>query len=100
MKKGIKATPVVKSTLDPDIPLGSRTEFLAVQAKVNEINICVVAFYSALCSNPHFCQSYETVLLELLETGFDRLYVIGDFNNNITSLLSSVNLTDRRLCST
>lgn len=92
VSKGIKATPVIKSIYDPSLPIASRVEYLGVQIKINELNIGVCVVYNPLCSNPHFSQSYEKLLIEMLDFGFDRIYVVGDFNINVTAPLVSANL--------
>lgn len=78
VRKGIKATPIIKSTHDNNQPIASRVEYLAIQIKIDELNIGVVVLYNPLCSNQSFSQHYERVLLELLDFGFDRTYIIGD----------------------
>lgn len=92
VQKGIKATPILKSSPDPEVPVSQRFEYLAVQAKINDHNICVVVIYNPVSTNPHFAQGYEKLLLDLLDVGFDRLYVVGDFNINVTSTQQSANL--------
>lgn len=92
VQKGIKAIPFMKSSLDADVPLASRFEFLAVHTKLNDLNICVVVVYNPSCSNPDFSNRYEKLLLDLLEHDFDRLYIVGDFNINITASQPSTNL--------
>lgn len=94
VQKGIKAIPFMKSSLDADVPLASRFEFLAVHTKLNDLNICVVVVYNPSCSNPDFSNRYEKLLLDLLEHDFDRLYIVGDFNINITASQPSTNLCD------
>lgn len=91
VQKGIKATPIVKSVFDPTTPTGQRIEFLAVQLKINQLNICVAAFYNPVCSNPYFSQVYEKVLIDLLDFGIDRLFIVGDFNINVKSTHPSAN---------
>lgn len=54
VQKGIKAKPILKSPFDPEVPIGFRFEYLAVQAIINEQNICVIVLYNPVCSNPHF----------------------------------------------
>ncbi|XP_058817699.1 uncharacterized protein LOC131681007 [Topomyia yanbarensis] len=82
----------MKSELNLDLPIASRVEYLAVQANINELNIGIVVFYNPSCSNQQFSQSYEKLLIDLLDFGFDRMFLVGDFNINITALQPSVNL--------
>ncbi|XP_058839336.1 uncharacterized protein LOC131694845 [Topomyia yanbarensis] len=92
VRKGIKATPVLKSIFDPTTPIGLRIEFLAIQIRINDLNLGVVTFYNPLCSNPYFSQVYEKVLIDLLDYGFDRLFIVGDFNINVKSPHQTTNL--------
>lgn len=64
VRKGIKATPVIKS--------------------LHELNIGVVVIYNhPSCSNQPFAQHYEKVLMDLLDFGFDETFIVGDFNINV-----------------
>lgn len=51
VKKGIKATPILKSTHNADLPITSRFEFLAVKIKINNLNICVAVVYNPSAAN-------------------------------------------------
>lgn len=96
VKKGIKATPIIKSTHDNNQPIASRVEYLAIQIKIGELKIGVVVLYNPSCSNQSFSQNYEKVLLELLDFGFDRTYIVGDFNINVAANIPSTNLVALR----
>lgn len=91
VRKGIKATPILKSSFDPAVPVGQRFEFLAVQVKINELSICVVALYNPVCTNTNFSQCYNKLLLDLLDIGYDKLFIIGDFNINVASPQPTMN---------
>lgn len=84
VRKGIKAIPILKSALEPGDNT-NRLEFLAVQAKINNYNICVVVVYNSAGSNPLFAQHYEKLLLDLHEFDFDRIYLVGDYNINVAA---------------
>lgn len=47
VKKGLKATPIIKSQHDVTIPIASRVENLAVQIKINDLNIAVAVLYNS-----------------------------------------------------
>ncbi|KAL9699348.1 hypothetical protein quinque_002789 [Culex quinquefasciatus] len=66
---------------------------MVVQIKVNELSIGVAVLYNPSCTNPNFSQHYEKVLLDMLDFGFDRTYIVGDFNINVAAGSPSVNLT-------
>ncbi|KXJ76100.1 hypothetical protein RP20_CCG010352 [Aedes albopictus] len=98
VKKGLKATPVIRSTHDVSLPIAARVEYLVIQVKVNDLNLGVCVLYNPSCSNQHFSQCYEKVLIEMLDFGFDRMYVVGDFNINVAaSLVSSYLAALRRI---
>lgn len=96
VKKGIKATPILKSSFDTGLPIASRFEFLAVQIKVNNLNICVVVVYNPSGANQLFAASYEKLLLDLLDFGFDRTFIIGDYNINVGGAQQCFNATNLR----
>lgn len=96
VQKGIKATPLVKSSFDPATPLNLRVEFMAILMKINDWDCCVAALYNPLGTNPNFAQNYEKLLLDVLDVGFDRLFVVGDFNVNIAASQPSTNLAALR----
>ncbi|XP_039450533.1 uncharacterized protein LOC120429543 [Culex pipiens pallens] len=101
VRQGLKATPVIKSTHDNAAPIATRVEYMVVQIKINELNVGVAVVYNPSCSNPTFAVLYEKVLLEMLDLGFDRTFIVGDFNINVASVLPSLNLTSlRRIHST
>ncbi|XP_053698994.1 uncharacterized protein LOC128745964 [Sabethes cyaneus] len=85
VQKGIKATPILKSTHEPGENRANRLEFLAIQAKINNYNICVVVVYNPSGSNPLFAQCYEKLLVDLHEFDFDRIYLVGDYNINVAA---------------
>ncbi|XP_062714232.1 uncharacterized protein LOC134291005 [Aedes albopictus] len=58
---------------------------------IDELKVCVVALYNPISSNPHFSQCYEKLLLDLLDIGYDKLFVIGDFNINVASTQPTLN---------
>ncbi|XP_038117052.1 uncharacterized protein LOC119769207 [Culex quinquefasciatus] len=58
---------------------------MVVQIKVNELSIGVAVLYNPSCTNPNFSQHYEKVLLDMLDFGFDRTYIVGDFNINVAA---------------
>lgn len=101
VRQGLKATPVIKSTHDIAAPIATRVEYMVVQIRINELNVGVAVVYNPSCSNPSFAVLYERVLLEMLDLGFDRTFIMGDFNINVASVLPSLNLTSlRRIHST
>lgn len=96
--KHIKATPVIKSSFDAAVPIAQRLEYLVVKAKINYCDIGIVVLYNPSSNNPSFIQNYEKLLLDLLELNFDRIYIVGDFNINVTATqLSFNNLAVKRL---
>ncbi|KAL9705207.1 hypothetical protein quinque_008725 [Culex quinquefasciatus] len=101
VRQGLKATPVIKSTHDNAATIATRVEYMVVQIKINELNVGVAVVYNPSCSSPTFAVLYEKVLLEMLDLGFDRTFIVGDFNINVASVLPSLNLTSlRRIHST
>lgn len=90
--KGLKATPVLKSTFHPDVPLAQRFEYLVVQVKINDLNIGIVTVYNPTVSNPHFAREYEKLLFDIQDFAFDRAFIVGDFNINIKAPQPSANL--------
>lgn len=92
VRQGLKATPVIKSTHDNTAPIANRVEYMVVQVKINELNVGVAVLYNPSCSNPLFAQHYEKVLLEMIDFGFDRTYIVGDFNINVTATAPTLNL--------
>ncbi|KAL9694085.1 hypothetical protein quinque_013370 [Culex quinquefasciatus] len=93
VRRGLKATTVIKSTHDATSPIASRVEYMVVQIKVNELSIGVAVLYNPLGTNTTFSQHYEKVLLDMLDFGFDRTYIVGDFNINVAAGSPSANLT-------
>lgn len=93
VKKGIKATPILKSTHNADLPITSRFEFLAVKIKINNLNICVAVVYNPSAANQMFATNYEKLLLDLLDFGFDRIFIVGDYNINVKADRLSYNAT-------
>lgn len=91
VQKGIKAVPFLKSTPDPNVPLALRFEFLAVSARLNDLNICVVVVYNPSCSNPNFSSSNikvrkpaaQTVLVRNMR-GIDQLQLQAAFEEKDT----------------
>lgn len=93
VSKGLKATPVIKSSLDPALPIAARVEYLVVKVAINELNIGVCVVYNPSGSNQYFSQCYEKLLIEMLDFGFDRIYMVGDFNINVSAALATTNLS-------
>lgn len=91
VRKGIKAVTVAKSDYCANIPVALRFEFLVVQAKINNINIGIVVIYNPTGSNQLFAQNYEKLLFELVDFNFDRIYLVGDFNINVTTPVFTAN---------
>lgn len=91
VRKGLKATTLLKSTFCADIPISQRFEFLVVQIKVNELNIGAVIVYNPVVSNPSFPREYEKLLFDVQEFAFDRLFVLGDFNINVSAPVPAAN---------
>lgn len=91
VQKGIKAVPVAKSDFCPDIPIAQRFEFLALQSKINDLNIGIVVIYNPSGSNQLFARSYEKLLFDLVDFNFDRIYLVGDFNINVAAAIPSAN---------
>lgn len=85
VKKGIKATSVMKSTFSADCPISKRVEFLVVHSVINGLNIGVVVIYNPSGANEFFTQTYEKLLLDILEFNFDRTFLVGELNINITA---------------
>lgn len=85
VQKGIKAVPIIRSLREPGEDNSTRLEYLAVQSKINNHNICVVVVYNPTGSNPLFVQHYEKLLLDLQEFDFDRIYLVGDYNINVAA---------------
>lgn len=93
VRQGLKATSVIKSTHDNTVPIATRFEYMVVQVKINELNIGVAVVYNPSYSNPSFAQRYEKVLLEMMDYGFDRTYIVGDFNINVAATVPTMNST-------
>lgn len=89
--KNIKVTPVMKSSFDSSIPIAQRLEYLVVKAKISNYDVGVVVLYNPTCNNQLLIQSYEKLLLDMLEINFDRIYIVGDFNINVTAHQPSCN---------
>ncbi|XP_038106649.1 uncharacterized protein LOC119766276 [Culex quinquefasciatus] len=100
VRKGLKVTPIIKSTHDVSLPIASRVEYLALQLKVGESNIAVIVLYNPTGANPAFSQNYEKLLLDLLDFECDRTFVLGDFNINVASNQPSANLTSLKQINT
>lgn len=84
VKKGIKAIPVLKSTLNPNAPIGQRFEFLVVRSRINDLNIGIAIVYNPCTGNQRFAQEYEKLLFDIQGFGFDRLFLLGDYNINVS----------------
>lgn len=91
--KHIKATPIIKSTFDPATAITQRVEYLAVRAKINNYNVGVVVLYNPSSNNQLLLQKYEQLLLDLLDFNFDRIYIVGDYNINVSSAHATGNQT-------
>lgn len=91
VRKGLKATPVLKSSFNPELPISQRLEFIAVQIKINDLNIGIVVLYNPVVSNPNFAREYEKLLFDLQDFAFDRIFVLGDFNINVRSSQPTTN---------
>lgn len=85
VQKGIKTTTIIKSTYEAGENSATRLEFLAVQTKINNYNICIVVVYNPSGSNPLFAQRYEKLLVDLQDFDFDRVYLVGDYNINVAA---------------
>lgn len=83
--KGLKATTVLKSAFNPSVPIGQRFEYLVVQTRVNDLNIGIATIYNPSVANPNFAVEYEKLLFDIQELGFDRLFLLGDFNINVAA---------------
>lgn len=81
--KHIKVKTISKSHFDADVPIAQRFEYLAVSANINNYNVCVVALYNPRCNNQSFIN-------------FDRIYIVGDYNINVSSTVVSGNLISLR----
>lgn len=84
VQKGIKATPVLKSAFNPDIPIGQRFEFLVVKSRINDLNIGIAIVYNPNVGNQYFAMEYEKLLLDIQDLGFDRVFLLGDYNINVS----------------
>ncbi|XP_058817873.1 uncharacterized protein LOC131681179 [Topomyia yanbarensis] len=92
ISKNIKAATILKSCFDPAIPINQRLEFLAIRAKIGELNTCIVVLYNPASCNTSFAQQYEKLLLDLLEYHFDRIFLVGDYNINVAANQPTANL--------
>ena len=93
VKKGIKTTPIIKSTFSNDHPISKRVEYLVTQLVINGMNIGVAVIYNPSCANDLFVQAYEKLLVDLMEYNLDKLFLIGDFNVKVRMTQPSYNLS-------
>lgn len=61
VRKGLKATTMNKSAFDPATSINQRVEFLDIRIRINDWNVCVVALYNPLSTNPNFAQLREAL---------------------------------------